>query len=349
MQKAEAIWALGTEPTRLEQGPRAAMLRSDGQRIHEFGPVDHQTYSSAQRRLIRAASGDAASFDAAAEAVETAHAALLSRFGLADLIGFAGQELAGTDTLIGSGTVLAEVLGLPVVWDFAAADQGLGGNGFPLTPFFHFACTQWLGLDRPVAWLDLGKLARITWIDPHAHDPADNGVCLAFEAGPGPGMLNEPQKAGKETNALVDEAILASFLKHPFFFRKPPKLMEDSGFSDFAERLSGISRADARATALAAIGQSVALATAHFPTPVARIIACGAWRRDSRLLAMIAAATGCPVQPVEELGLDGDAMEAQAFAHLAVRVMQGLPTSCPGTTGVRAAIGGGVISRPGAS
>jgi anhydro-N-acetylmuramic acid kinase len=52
------------------------------------------------------------------------------------------------------------------------------------------------------------------------------------------------------------------------------------------------------------------------------------------------------VEPVEAAGLNGDMLEAQAFAHLAVRVLRGMPTSAPGTTGVRAAIGGGQISRP---
>jgi anhydro-N-acetylmuramic acid kinase len=53
------------------------------------------------------------------------------------------------------------------------------------------------------------------------------------------------------------------------------------------------------------------------------------------------------VQPVEAAGLNGDMLEAQAFAFLAVRVLRGLPTSCPSTTGVGALAGGGQISRPG--
>jgi anhydro-N-acetylmuramic acid kinase len=63
-------------------------------------------------------------------------------------------------------------------------------------------------------------------------------------------------------------------------------------------------------------------------------------------MAMIAARLSVPVAPVEGAGLNGDMLEAQAFAHLAVRVLRGLPTSCPATTGVAAAVGGGRISRP---
>mgnify|MGYP002129891031 CR=1 FL=1 len=53
-----------------------------------------------------------------------------------------------------------------------------------------------------------------------------------------------------------------------------------------------------------------------------------------------------PVDPVETAALNGDMLEAEAFAFLATRVLRGLPTSAPGTTGVPAAIGGGKISRP---
>ena len=61
---------------------------------------------------------------------------------------------------------------------------------------------------------------------------------------------------------------------------------------------------------------------------------------------MIAARTNAPVDPVEAVGLDGDLLEAQAFGFLAVRVLRGLPTSAPTTTGVRHPVSGGRISRP---
>ena len=64
-------------------------------------------------------------------------------------------------------------------------------------------------------------------------------------------------------------------------------------------------------------------------------------------VALLAQCIGCAlIMPIEEIGLDGDMLEAQAFGYLAVRVARGLPTSCPGTTGVRAAVGGGTVSMP---
>ncbi len=64
------------------------------------------------------------------------------------------------------------------------------------------------------------------------------------------------------------------------------------------------------------------------------------------MMAMLQAGLDCAVAPVESVGLDGDMLEAQAFAYLAVRVARGMATSGPGTTGVRALVGGGEISRP---
>ncbi len=73
----------------------------------------------------------------------------------------------------------------------------------------------------------------------------------------------------------------------------------------------------------------------------------GGGRKNAVLMEMLAALIDRPVEPVEAAGLDGDMLEAQAFAYLAVRVERGLPTSAPGTTGVRAPVGGGRVSRPG--
>jgi anhydro-N-acetylmuramic acid kinase len=84
----------------------------------------------------------------------------------------------------------------------------------------------------------------------------------------------------------------------------------------------------------------------HCPTPPSTVLVCGGGRKNLTMMAMLHAGLDCPVRAVEDVGLDGDMIEAQAFAYLAVRVAKGLPTSCASTTGVRAAVGGGTLSRP---
>ena len=85
----------------------------------------------------------------------------------------------------------------------------------------------------------------------------------------------------------------------------------------------------------------------HFPEPPATLYVTGGGRLNEALMTEIARRVDCPVAPIEDLDLDGDMLEAQAFAYLAVRVARGLPTSGPSTTGVAALVGGGQVSAPG--
>ena len=64
----------------------------------------------------------------------------------------------------------------------------------------------------------------------------------------------------------------------------------------------------------------------HFRVAPERILVTGGGRHNAALMAQVAQRTGLPVAPVETVGLNGDALEAQAFAYLAVRVARGLPT-----------------------
>ncbi|MCB2128729.1 MAG: anhydro-N-acetylmuramic acid kinase [Rhodobacteraceae bacterium] len=365
MLKRETVWALGTMSGTSLDGVDAALLRTDGERIHEFGAHGYRPYEEAERDVIRAALGRWPGDEGvagAAEVVETAHAVLMARFaGEARIAGFHGQTLAhdpggrGTHQA-GDGAVLAEVLGLPVVWDFRSADVRMGGQGAPLASFFHFACAKWIGAKTPLAFLNLGGVANLTWIDPGAPAPEAPGACLAFDTGPANAPINDLMRARRgqerdEAGALaasgkVDETVVEAFLRHGYFRKIPPKSLDRDAFPGLADAVAGLSDADAAATLTAVAAASVAAGAEHFPTPVGRVLVGGGGRHNKVLMGMIAARTGLPVDPVEAVGLNGDMLEAQAFAYLAVRVARGLATTCPGTTGVAAAIGGGRISRP---
>ncbi|MEZ5780026.1 MAG: anhydro-N-acetylmuramic acid kinase [Paracoccaceae bacterium] len=366
MLKAEAVWALGTMSGTSLDGVDAALLRTDGERIFDFGANGYRAYSPAERDTIRAALGRWPGDEGVAEVaeiVETAHAALMGGFAdRAAIAGFHGQTLAhdpggrGTHQA-GDGSVLAEVLGLPVVWDFRSSDVELGGQGAPLAPFFHFACAKWIGAEEPLVFLNLGGVGNLTWLDPREPAPEVAGACLAFDTGPANAPVNDLMQvrlghAFDLDGALarmgrVDEAVIAAFLSHPFFLRIPPKSLDRNAFPDLAEAVAALSDADAAATLTAAAAAAVARGAEHFPAPASRLLVSGGGRHNRTMMAMLAERMGCPVDPVEAVGLNGDMLEAQAFAYLAVRVARGLPTSCSGTTGVAAAVGGGRISRPG--
>jgi anhydro-N-acetylmuramic acid kinase len=253
--------------------------------------------------------------------------------------------------------MLARDCGLPVVWDFRTADVASGGEGAPLVPFFHFACARSIGAAEPVAFLNIGGVGNVTWVDPRAAAPEAPGALVAFDTGPGNALIDDflALRLGRAfddggavaAGGRVDEAVLADLAEHPYVRRTPPKSLDRQDFHVYLERVAPLSTEDGAATLAALTAACVAEAVRHFPEPPARWLVCGGGRRNRTLMALLAARSNAPVEAVEAVGLDGDMLEAQAFAYLAVRVLRGLPTSAPSTTGVRLPVSGGRISRPG--
>lgn len=364
MRKDGALWALGTMSGTSLDGVDAAMIKTDGQTVFAFGPAAYRPYSPEEQEILRAAlgqwPGDPA-VEAAAEVVETAHAEVLARFSGAEVVGFHGQTLAhdpkgrGTHQC-GNGALLAQLLGVPTVWDFRSSDVTIGGQGAPLAPFYHYALARHIGATQPIAFLNLGGVGNLTWIDPTAPGPENPGALLAFDTGPANAPINdlmrdrlgESRDAGGALAASgeADESFVAAFLKHPWFDTLPPKSLDRNGFGDLVARLEMLSDADAAATLTAIAAASVAAAQIHFPAPVTRILVTGGGRNNPTLMAELRRRIPVQIDPVEAVGLDGDMLEAQAFAFLAVRVLRKMATSGPDTTGAPALVGGGQISRP---
>lgn len=364
MKSSAPMRALGAMSGTSLDGVDAAELVTDGHMIHAFGRTGYRAYTEAERARIRGALGDwpdAPSVPAVAELIETAHAELLARFDSVDLVGFHGQTLAhdpqgrGTHQ-VGGGDVLAEVLGMPVVWDFRSADVRLGGQGAPLAPFFHFACARWIGAQAPLAFLNLGGVGNLTWVDPRAARPEDDGALLAFDTGPANAPIDDLLQARRglardiggalAATGAPDETVVAGWLRTAFYHRLPPKSLDRGAFAALGDAVAHLPDADAAATLAAVAAASVARGFEHLPAAPERVLVAGGGRHNAAMMAQLDARLPCPVAPVEAAGLNGDMLEAQAFAHLAVRVLRGLPTSCPSTTGVAAAVSGGQISRP---
>ncbi|WP_281955418.1 anhydro-N-acetylmuramic acid kinase [Pseudophaeobacter arcticus] len=362
--KTGVLRALGAMSGTSLDGVDVAVVETDGLRIAGFGPSGYQPYSDAERVILRAGLGrwHGAEVEAAAEVVEAKHMAALGGFEDIDLVGFHGQTLAHAPrqqgTLqVGNGAVLAEALKLPVVWDFRSDDVSMGGEGAPLAPFFHFACAKYIKATGPMCFLNLGGVGNITYVDPRFDKPEDPGALLAFDTGPANAPINDLLQArlglafdkdgGVASSGEVETGALELFLAEPYFFRMPPKSLDRNDFAEMIDLVKELSDADATATLTAMCAASVAQGMEHCPEPPSVVLVTGGGRHNPVLMQMLAVSLDCPVKPVEEVGLDGDMLEAQAFGFLAVRVSRGLPTSCPGTTGVRACVGGGVISVPG--
>ncbi|GHG80131.1 anhydro-N-acetylmuramic acid kinase [Pseudodonghicola xiamenensis] len=356
--------ALGAMSGTSLDGVDAAVVETDGRRILGFGKTGYRPYSAEERGVLHAALGQwsGPEAEAAGDVVDAAHAALLSQFDDVDIVGYHGQTLAheprGRGTCqVGDGAALAQALGLPVVWDFRTDDVALGGEGAPLAPFFHFACAKWIGATEPLCFLNLGGVGNITYVDPSLEAPEQPGALLAFDTGPANAPVNDlmqarlglPMDEGGQVAARgqVEEGALELFLAEPYFARIPPKSLDRNDFSEMIGLVGELADADAAATLTAMCAAGVLQGMEHCPCPPARLLVTGGGRHNPVLMEMLRVSLDCPVEPVEAVGLDGDMLEAQAFAYLAVRVAYGLPTSCPGTTGVGALVGGGVVSRPG--
>ncbi|MFA5580946.1 MAG: anhydro-N-acetylmuramic acid kinase [Paracoccaceae bacterium] len=361
MMDAGAVWALGAMSGTSLDGVDAALIRTDGIVIEGFGDSGFRPYGADEQAALRAALGQWTAPAGLEMLIETAHAELLARFPAAQIVGFHGQTLAhdprGRGTYqAGNGARLAHKLGRPVVWDFRTADVAMGGEGAPLAPFYHFALAKYIGARAPVAFLNLGGVGNITWIDPAHASPDDPGALLAFDTGPANAPINDlmmarrglAQDAGGALAAKgrADGAIVDRFLAHRYFARIPPKSLDRNDFNSLLAEVEKLDEADAAATLTACAAAAVAVGITHCPAPPAQVLVCGGGRHNATLMAMLRAGLDCPVVPVEDVGLDGDMLEAQAFGFLAVRVARGLPTSCPTTTGVAASIGGGIISQP---
>ncbi|GAA6202207.1 anhydro-N-acetylmuramic acid kinase [Aquicoccus sp. SU-CL01552] len=356
--------ALGAMSGTSLDGVDAAVVDTDGRWILGFGETGYRAYSDEERAVLRAGLGQWAGpkAEAAGRVVDGAHAELLAGFEGVELVGFHGQTLAheprGRGTCqVGDGAALAEAIGVPVVWDFRSDDVAMGGEGAPLAPFFHFACAKWIGAQEPLCFVNLGGVGNLTYVDPSFDEPEVEGALLAFDTGPANAPINDlmQERLGRamdEGGALaatgqVEEGALELFLAEPYFARMPPKSLDRNDFSEMIGLVGELNDADAVATLTAMSAAGVAQGMEHCPRPPARVLVTGGGRLNPVLMEMLRVSLECPVEPVEAVGLDGDMLEAQAFAFLAVRVAYGMATSCPGTTGVRALVGGGIVSRPG--
>jgi len=348
-------------------GIDAALIETDGEGQVRALAFRGEAYSDAARAQLAAATTLALTFDrpraspdlvAAGELIDRTHAfavhKLLREAGVeaaaVDVIGYHGQTVAhrpdrGWTWQIGDGAVLARATGIAVVSDFRSADVAAGGQGAPLLPVYHAALAA--GLEKPVAVLNLGGVGNITFV-------GADGTLVAFDTGPANGLIDSWVEA--ETGARfdadgalaaagqVDEAVLTGMLDHPFFELAPPKSLDRNDFTIQPAR--GLAAADGAATLTAFTAASVNEAIDRLPARPRRLIVAGGGRHNPTLLRMIGERTGLTPEPSDALGWNGDAMEAEGFAYMAVRTLRGLPISFPGTTGVAAPLTGGVVSRP---
>ncbi|MDA8232286.1 MAG: anhydro-N-acetylmuramic acid kinase [Magnetospirillum sp.] len=354
--------ALGLMSGTSLDGVDAALAVTDGVAVERLGPAITVPYDADAREALRAVLGGVGDVAGIERALTLFHADVVAKLlgdnglspGEVDVIGFHGHTILHRPHQrrtwqIGDGALLAGRTGIPVVCDFRTADVRAGGQGAPLVPVFHRALAA--GLPRPLAVLNLGGVGNVTWI-------GEDDRLLAFDTGPGNALIDDwalrhtgrPVDVGGKLARMgrADTVAVETFARHPYFGRVPPKSLDRDDFRAFATGLvAEMGGADGAATLTAFTTRAAALARRHFPQPVRRWLVCGGGRHNPAIMAALKCELEVPVDAVEAVGWDGDALEAQAFAYLAVRSLRDLPLTYPETTGGPAPSLGGRFHRPG--
>lgn len=357
-------------------GIDAAVLKTDGQIVSEWGPAMAFPYQRETRAAVISATkaaleGREAAEDIklAADLVTTDHIeaarAYFAETGLKpeelDVIGFHGQTILhrppldrasiGRTWQIGGGGVLAHELGVEVVDQFRAADMAAGGEGAPFAPAYHAALVTACEIKGPVAVLNLGGVANITFI------PADRKLqqLTAFDCGPGNGLIDEwmerhtgarmDEGGAMAASGQVNEEVLRMMALNPFLKRQPPKSLDRYDFK--LKMADELSVADGAATLTAFTAECVARSVPLLPEAPQTWVVCGGGRHNPVLMEQLTTRLSGNVMSAEEAGWRGDFIEAEAFAYLSVRSLKGLPISFPGTTRAPRPLSGGIRHRVG--
>ena len=349
--------------------PRWRILASAA---HPYGPELRQ-------RLIQAGQGEpleAAAWLELAEAVTDVQAAAARRCdpqNKAQLVGCHGQTVwhrppsplrGGASWQLLLGPLLAQRLGLPVVYDFRAADLALGGQGAPLVPATDAALLGGVGGWR--ALLNLGGIANLTLLPP-ASGPDRLAAVRGWDCGPANTLLDlacQRFSGGRESfdaggawaaTGQVQETLIARWLGEAYFQQAPPKSTgrELFGIADLERRLGDLQQtvpghgpADALANLTALSAAAVAQDLRRIPLPVELLVAGGGARNATLMGELRRRCRGVRVRPLSELGIGSDQREALAFALLAWWHHRGHPGSLPSVTGASRAAVLGVRAEP---
>ncbi len=372
-----AICAIGLMSGTSMDGIDLAVIRTDGVNLVERGPSHFVPYEAPFRRRIEAALDDAKTIGRGterpgslgdlereitlrhADAVTAFRSSLSGGWAEVTLIGFHGQTVLhrperGLTVQLGDGALLAAKTGLPVVHDMRANDMRHGGQGAPLVPAYHAALAHSLPADLrrklPVAFVNIGGISNVTWV-PEKGDP------VAFDSGPGNALID--QWVAREGGLPFDEngmiaseggvvqSVVDAYLASAFFSRPAPKSLDRNDFT--LDKAVGLELADGARTLAAVSAKAILRAAEHMPAMPELWIVCGGGRKNPHIVGDLrrdAERHGGEVILAEDAGLDGDAMEAEAWAYLAVRAKRGLPLTFPTTTGCRMPVTGGVLSLP---
>jgi anhydro-N-acetylmuramic acid kinase len=354
-------WAIGMMSGTSMDGIAVAAIKTDGEEIFEKKSGLTVSYSSEFRDKLRGILGQGTLTTPIAsieKELTELHAHAFFRYleeacilpTAVKLIGFHGHTIFHQPPSrfsnprtwqIGDGQLLSQLTKTDVVFNMRENDVKHGGEGAPLVPLYHRALAH--DLKKPVAIINIGGISNVTWI-------GHKDQLLAFDMGPGNALLDDWVKTHYNipydkdgliaARGVLNKEVIKNFSAHPYFRQNPPKSLDRLDFN--LEDVRHLPPEDALATLTEMTAIAIKEGTRFFSEMPHAYIITGGGRLNKTLMGRLAVHLApAHVQTTEEIGWDGDYIESEAFAFLAVRATKGLPLSEPTTTGVKKAVSGG--------
>ena len=272
-----------------------------------------------------------------------------------DLIGFHGQTIfhdskRKISRQLGDGALLSKIIKKNVVYDFRQNDIKNGGEGAPLTPVFHKLLISKYKLKLPTLIINIGGITNVTWSKPESK-------IISYDIGPGNCLIdkwmrvNSNKKYDKSGSLAKKGKINNGRLQYLFNYYNKMGLKnlysyDIYDFNSQIKYLKGLSLKDGAATLNAYTTEILSKKIiSSKPLFFANIILSGGGRKNKFLIKTLEKKINFPLKLIDEYGFDGDFVESQAFAYLAIRSYLKLPISFPETTGCIKPCTGGVIAK----
>ena len=275
-----------------------------------------------------------------------------------DLIGFHGQTILHSpkdkySKQLGDGKLLSQLSKKKVIYNFRQNDLAEGGEGAPLSPIFHQLIVKEKKIDLPIGILNIGGISNLTLI----RDLKEENL-ISKDIGPGNCLIDEWMRRNKKGNydkngeaasiGKTNELILNQALED--FENITDKNINSFDVNDFEINfLRGLDLEDGASTITDftsnIIASKLLSEISKSNLKITKIILCGGGRKNKTLIDRIKKHCGNEVkfETTDDYGVDGDFVESQAFAFLAIRSFFKLPISFPNTTGCKSPSTGGVL------
>ena len=266
-----------------------------------------------------------------------------------DFIGFHGQTIFHSakekiSEQLGDGDLLSKHTKKTVIYNFRQNDLKNGGQGAPLTPIFHKLLKNKYKLKSPLTILNIGGVANVTFID--AHDNMSSS-----DIGPGNCLIDQWTRINSKNNydkdgkiaslGKINKSILIQALKN--FEHKVQDIHGPKSYDVKDFDLSFVKRLSLKDGAATLTEYTSEILYKYLKGTYKNIIISGGGRKNKFLLNKIEKKINYKFKLIDDFKINGDFIESQAFAYLAIRSYLNLPISFPETTGVNKPCTGGEI------